>query len=99
MAATNSPDQHVEIGVEPDRNSLGRDTLAGVRVHEGAAAGSQHLRTALKQTQDHTRFAGAKIGLAMNGEYLRDRHAGGLFDFGVGVHKWNSHAMRKPAPN
>ncbi len=71
------PHQHVEIGAEPDRDALRLDQRARVRVHEGAAAGRQHLRAALEQARDHPRLAAAEIGFAVAGENVDDAHAGG----------------------
>ena len=56
---------------------LTRIAVAGVGVHEGAAAGRQHLRAALQQPRDHARLAGAEIGLAVVREDFGDGHAGG----------------------
>ena len=76
-AAFDPPHQHLEIGLEPDRNAVLRDARAGVGVHVGAAAGREHLRAAVEQARDHALLAGAEIRLAMVGEDFRDGHAGG----------------------
>ena len=60
---------------------------AGIRVHHGAAAGRQHLRTAVEQTRDHAGFAAAETRLAVTRENIGNGHAGGLFDFGIGIDK------------
>ena len=99
LTAADALDQHVEIGIEPNRNTLGRNALAGDRIHKGATAGRQHLRTALQQTRNDTRFAGAKIRLPVQGKNIRNRHPGRLFDFGIGIHKRDPDALRKPAPD
>ena len=65
VAALDAAHQHVEFGLEPDRDALGADRRAGVGVHEGAAAGRQHLRPAFEQARDHARLAGAEVGLAV----------------------------------
>ena len=79
--------QHLEIGLEPDRDGLGADQRAGVGIHIGAAAGRQHLRAAFEQPRDHARLAGAELGLAAGLENIRDRHAGRFLDLGVGIDK------------
>ena len=43
------------------------------------------------------RLAGAEIRLAVGGEDLRDRHAGGLLDLGVGIDERQAEARRQPA--
>ncbi len=96
-AALDPAVQHLERGAQPDRDALGADRRAGVGVHEGAAAGRQHLRAALQQPRDHARLAGAEIGLAVGGEDFRDGHAGGLFDLGVGIDERNAEPGRQPA--
>jgi hypothetical protein len=58
---------------------------AGLRVHEGAAAGGQHVGRALQQARDHPALAVAEGRLAQLGEDLRDRAAGGDLHLGVGV--------------
>ena len=73
------------------------DRRAGVGAHERAAAGGQHLRTALQEPGDHARLAGAEIRLAVGGEDFGDGHAGGLFDLGVGIDEGNAETGREPA--
>ena len=75
------------------------DAAARVRVHEGAAAGRQHLRPAIEEARNDALFAGTEIGLAVGGEDFRDRHAGRSLDLGVGVHKTQSEALREPPAN
>ena len=89
--------QHVEIGLQPDRDAFDVDQLAGVRVHDGAAAGRQHLRAVVQQPGDHARLAGAEIGLAVLFENLRNGHAGGAFDLAIGVDERDPEPAGKPA--
>ena len=70
---------------------------AGLRIHERAAAGRQHLRPALQQPRDHARLAGAEIRLAVGREDIRDRHAGGLLDLGIGIDERNAEPRRPAA--
>ncbi len=48
LALVDPAHQHVEFGIEPDRDALGLDGGAGIGVHDGAAAGRQNLRPALQ---------------------------------------------------
>ena len=92
VAPLGPPQQHVEIGLEPDRDALVAHQRAGALVHHGAAAGRQHLRPAAEQTRDHPRLAGAEIGLAVLVEDFRDGHAGRGLDLGIGVDERNAEA-------
>src|SRR6185312_471075 len=67
------------------RDRLVLDQLAGLWMHEGAAAGGQHVRRLGQQPGDHPPFTVAKRGFAILLEYLGDRPAGGGLDLGVGV--------------
>ena len=73
------------------------DAGAGLGIHEGAAAGRQHLRAAVEQARDHARLAGAEVGLAIGGEDFRDGHAGRRLDLGVGIDEGDAEALRQPA--
>ena len=95
-AALDPPHQHLEIGLEPDRDALLRDAGARLGVHVGAAAGRQHLRAAVEQARDHALLAGAEIGLAIGGENLRDGHPGGRLDLGVGIDEGKAEPLRQP---
>ena len=46
------------------------DALAGLLVHEGAAAGSEHDRPFLQEAGDHAALAVAEMVFAMDGEGL-----------------------------
>ncbi len=61
------------------------DQGAGLGVHEGAAAGGQHMRRLVQQPGDHPALAVAEGRLAHLGEDLGDRAAGRGLDLGVGV--------------
>ena len=73
------------------------DEVAGFLVHDGAAAGRQHLRAVVEQAGDHALLAGAEIGLAVLGEDFRNGHAGGAFDLGIGVDKGKPEPRGEPA--
>ena len=60
-------------------------SCARLRVHEGAAAGGQHVRRLVQQAGDHPPFAVAEGGLAILLEDLGDRPAGRRLDLRVGV--------------
>ena len=97
LAALDTFHEHVEFGLEPDRDALGRDGGAGVLVHERSAAGRQHLRPALKQARDHARLTGAELPLPADGEDIADGHASCLFDLRIGVDEGNAKAHRHAA--
>jgi hypothetical protein len=73
------------------------DEIAGFLIHDSPAAGRQHLRPVIQQPRNHAHFAGAKIALAVLVEDFRDGHAGGAFDFGVGIDKRNPQPGGEPA--
>src|SRR6516165_6302741 len=97
MPAPDTLHEHVEFGLEPDRNAFGRDGGAGVRVHEPSAAGRQHLRPTLQQARDDARLSSAEFSLPTDSENIADGHAGRLFDLRVGVDEWNAEAQRHAA--
>ena len=70
-AALDAPQDGVGVGLEPDRNRLGADAVAGFLAHEGAAAGGEHAGTAVEQPRDHARLAVAEMRLAMGLEDIR----------------------------
>ena len=76
-----------------------RIELPCAEVHQRAAAGRNDGRTVLEETGDHARLAVAKIGLAVFREDFRNRHAGGLFDLGVGVDERQPDARREATPD
>ena len=86
----------IGIGLEPDRDRLVADTVAGLLAHEGAAAGRQHRRAAVEQPRDHPRLAVPEMRLAMGLEDIRDRHAGRRLDLGIGVEKRQPQPRRQP---
>ena len=55
--------QHLEIRLQPNRDAALGDAPARRLVHEGAAAGRQHLGPVVQQTGDHLALALAKIRL------------------------------------
>ena len=61
------------------------DGLAGLGIHEGAAAGREHLWTRAQKALDDAALAVAEVGLAMVGEDLGDAFSRRLLDFLVGV--------------
>jgi hypothetical protein len=58
---------------------------AGLRIHEGAAAGGQHQRLGRQQAMDHPALALAELGFPEAVEQFGDGAAGGELDFGVGI--------------
>src|SRR5207244_3444933 len=72
---------------------------ARLGIHEGAAAGCQHLRSAFQKPGDDALLAGAEIRLAIGGEDFRDRHAGCGLDLGVRINDAHAAAAREPPPD
>ena len=72
---------------------------AGARclVHEGAAPGRHHARSAGKEARDHPALAVAEVVFAMPPENVGDRHAGSLDDLLVDVDKGQAEPDREPA--
>ena len=70
---------------------------AGLLVHEGAAAGGEHDRPLLQQAGDHPALAVAEMVLAVDGEDLRDRHAGRGLDLVIGIAERQVERLREPA--
>src|ERR1700733_4028081 len=77
--------EHVEIGFQPDRYAVLRDTLARFLVHEGAAAGRDDPRAFPQEALQDASLAVAKISLPVTGKDLRNRHARRQFDLRIGI--------------
>src|SRR5690606_30080627 len=54
--------ENVEIGLEPDRNAMRPHRLARLLVHEGPAAGREHLRPPFQKACDHALLQRAELG-------------------------------------
>ena len=80
-----APDEHVELGPQPDRARLLADQSTGLGIHERAAAERQNRALALQQTGDHLALLDAERRLADLGEDVRDGRAGGGLDRRIGV--------------
>ena len=98
-AALDPAHDDVGIGLEPDRNRLVADAVAGLLAHERAAAGRQHAGPAIEQPRDHPRLAVPEMRLAMGLENVRDRHPGRGLDLGIGVEKRQPQPRRQPPPD
>src|SRR5690606_6126929 len=85
VLARHAFDQGRDVAVEPDRDTLAVDQLAGVRLHEGAAAGRDDARSAVEQPCNHAPLAVAEVRFAEALEDFRDGHLRGLLDLLVGV--------------
>ncbi len=57
--------QRFDVGFEPDRDGFLLDACAGVGVHERAAAGRDHLRSAFEEPRDHLLLALAELFFAL----------------------------------
>src|SRR6202000_704691 len=86
-AAFDPAQDHVGVSLEPDRNGLAMDALAGLVAHHGAAARRDPAGTAIEQTRDPPRLAVPEIWLAIGLENVRDRHAVCGLDLGVRIDK------------
>ena len=97
-APPHAPPQHVEIGLEPQRDRVLRDARARLVVQEGAPTGGDHLRAAGEQARHDAALAVAKIGLAVLLEDFRNRHAGCPLDLAIGVDEVEPEAPGEAAP-
>ena len=88
-----------QIGLEPDRNAMGMNALAGFFVDKGATSGRQDLRAVFNQARDYAALAFAKIGLTMIVKNFGDGLVGGNLDFMVGIDKGNFQLFSEPAAN
>jgi len=95
-AFAHAPQQHLEIGFQPDRNPALADTRARKFVHEGAAAGRKHGRAFVQQARDDAPLAVAEIGLAEFLEDFRDGHPRASFNLRIGVDEGQAKARGKP---
>ena len=97
-AAAHAAPQHIEIGLEPDRQGRPADRRTRLLVDEGAAAGGDDARTLAEQARHDPALAGAEIGLAVLLEDLRDGHAGRPFDLRVGIDELEAETAREASP-
>ena len=72
-----------------------RDARPGLRIHEGAAAGRQHMHGIVEQPQDHPPLALAEALLAMALEDLGDGAAGRRLDLLVGIDEAKLQPLRQ----
>ncbi len=86
-----------QLRLQPDRNAALGDGGPRLRVHEGAAAGRQHLRARAQQPREHLALAFAEVGLAVVGEDVVDALAGRLLDLLVGIDERQRRAWRRGA--
>ena len=92
-------EQNFETRLQPDRDAMSCDVLAGRRIHERAAAGREHQGPAIEQAGDHLALALTEIELAETLEDLGNGQLRAGFDFGVGVDERQSEPGRKPLPD
>ena len=98
-AAPHPVHDDVDVGLEPDRHRLVGNPPPGILPHEGAAAGRQHRRPCFEKAGDHPRLAVAKIRFAIGVENIRDRHAVGQLDLGIGVDEGNAELLGEKPPD
>ena len=97
-AALDAPHQHLEIGLEPDRDALLARCAARVSAFMKAPPPvASTCWPCVEQAGDHARLAGAEIGLAIAGEDFRDGHAGRRLDLGVRIDERQAEPLRQPA--
>ena len=84
------------VGVEPDGDAPLGDAPTRARIEKGPAAGRQHHRPIVEQAKHHAALAVAEIALAIFRENLRNRHARGGDDLGVGVDEFEAKPRRQP---
>jgi hypothetical protein len=95
-ALAHAPHQGVEVGLQPHGDAGFGDARPRLRVHEGAAAGPEHLRPVVQKARDDAALAVPEIGLAIGGEDVVDRHARGCFDLVVRVPERQAETQRQP---
>ncbi len=88
--------QHVEIGLEPDRDGAVADQRARLRLDEGAAAGGDDPLALADQPGEHATLAVAEIGFAMMSEDFRDGQAMGGFDLVIRIDEGQAKPVRQP---
>ena len=99
VAAFHPLQKQRQVAPQPHRNTACPHQGAGVGIHERPAAGGDNPQTRFEQPGDDPALAIAKIGLAMLGKNVSNRHAGGAFDFLVSVKKRQPQGRGQPAPN
>ena len=97
-AAAHAAPQHLEVGLEPDRDRRRDDAGPRLVVEIGAAASGDHPRPFRQQPGHDPALAVAEIGLAVLGEDVGDRHAGRPLDLGIGVDELEPETARQAAP-
>ena len=99
VAFAHTSHQHVEVGLEPDRDGPLGDPRPRRLAHEGAAAGGQHHRPLAQQTRDHPLLALAKTRLAVDRENVGDGELGRRLDLVVGILEHQPEAPGEAAPD
>ena len=91
--------QNVKTRLQPNRETMPGNIVAGGRIHERAAAGRQDQRSAFEQAGDHLALALPEISLAEPLEDLGNGQLGAGFDLRIGVDERQSKLCRQPFAN
>ncbi len=94
-ALADAAHQHVEIGLEPERDGMVADQPARLRLDERAAAGGDDALALADQPRQHPPLAVAEIGFAMGGEDFGDGHAMGGFDLVIRIDEGQAEPLRE----
>lgn len=90
-------DQHVDVGVKPDRDGMFQYQRTGFSIHECAAARRNNLPRLFQQTPDDAALAIAKGRLAIAFKYIGDGHICRFFNFLIGIDKRQFEPQAEPA--
>jgi hypothetical protein len=91
--------QHVELCLQPDRDTALGDPRARGLAHEGASAGGEHEGTLAHQPGDDALLAIAKTRLAVDREDVGDRQLGRRLDLVVGILEHQPEARGEAPPH
>ncbi len=98
-AASHPPGQGLDLGLEPDGDAAVEDQSPRLRIHEGAAAGRDHLALAGDQSPKHPPLAVAEARFPEPVEYLLYLMVGGALDLLVRIDEGEPEAARQPPPH
>jgi hypothetical protein len=88
--------ERLNIGIKPDGERVAQNEYPGFVVDEGPAPCCKHARGARNDARDHAPLTVAERRFTKFGKNIGDGHAGGLFNFIIGVDEIHIETRRQP---